>query len=81
MLLAAVAYFILPFDFIRHAAGDWFADDAALLAATIDLVSSHITSVSRRRITRLDKEVPTRRDTLEPRSGDRPGLALLHTAI
>ena len=29
-----------------------FADDAALLAATIDLVSSHITSASRRRITR-----------------------------
>jgi uncharacterized membrane protein YkvA (DUF1232 family) len=60
MLLAALAYFILPFDFIPDilpAIG--FADDAALLAATLALVASHITPVHRAAAARaLDKELP-----------------------
>jgi hypothetical protein len=47
MLLAALAYFILPFDFITDMLPVIrYADDAALLAATIALVSSHITPAS-----------------------------------
>jgi uncharacterized membrane protein YkvA (DUF1232 family) len=39
MLLAAIAYFILPFDFIPDfIAGLGFADDAALLTAVLALV-------------------------------------------
>jgi uncharacterized membrane protein YkvA (DUF1232 family) len=57
VLLAALAYFILPFDFIPVVIG--FADDAALLAATIALVSSHITPAHRAAAARaLDKELP-----------------------
>ena len=60
MLLAALAYFILPFDFIPDmlpVVG--FADDAALLAATIALVSSHITPAHRAAAAgALDKELP-----------------------
>src|SRR5215211_1629506 len=43
-LLGAIAYFILPFDFIPDmlpALG--FTDDAAILASAIRLVASHIT--------------------------------------
>jgi uncharacterized membrane protein YkvA (DUF1232 family) len=60
MLLAALAYFILPFDFIPDMLPViGFADDAALLAATIALVSSHITPVHRAAAARtLDKELP-----------------------
>jgi len=60
MLLAALAYFILPFDFIPDMLPViGFADDAALLGATIALVSSHITSVHRAAAARaLDKELP-----------------------
>jgi len=48
MLLATLAYFILPFDFIPDMLPViGFADDAALLAATIALVSSHITPAHR----------------------------------
>jgi len=48
MLLAALAYFILPFDFIPDMLPVIvFADDAALLASTIALVSSHISPVPR----------------------------------
>src|SRR5512142_2208911 len=48
MLLAALAYFILPFDFIPDMLPViGFADDAALLAATIALVSSNITPAHR----------------------------------
>ncbi|MGO8840060.1 MAG: YkvA family protein [Methyloceanibacter sp.] len=44
MLLAAIVYFILPFDLIPDIiAGLGFADDAALLTAVLALVSSHIT--------------------------------------
>jgi uncharacterized membrane protein YkvA (DUF1232 family) len=59
-LLAALAYFILPFDFIPDmlpAIG--FADDAALLAATIALVSSNIAPAHRAAAAcALDKELP-----------------------
>ena len=60
MLLAALAYFILPFDLIPDmipALG--FTDDAALLAAVIGLVSSHITPTHRAAAARaLGKELP-----------------------
>lgn len=60
MLLGALAYFILPFDFIPDMLPViGFADDAALLAATIPLVSSHITPVHRAAAARaLHKELP-----------------------
>ena len=62
MLLAAIAYFILPFDFIPDMiAGLGFADDAALLTAVVGLVASHITPVHRAAAARaLDKELPAR---------------------
>jgi uncharacterized membrane protein YkvA (DUF1232 family) len=48
MLLAALAYFVLPFDTIPDIlAGIGFSDDAAVLLATITLVRSHITPVHR----------------------------------
>ena len=60
MLLAALAYFILPFDLIPDmipALG--FTDDAALLAVVIGLVSSHITPTHRAAAARaLGKELP-----------------------
>ena len=50
MLLAAIAYFILPFDFVPDIiAGLGFADDAALVTAVVALVSAHITPNSPRR--------------------------------
>lgn len=62
MLLAAIAYFILPFDLIPDIiAGLGFADDAALITAVLALVSSHITPVHRAAAARaLDKELPPR---------------------
>src|SRR6202050_5757014 len=43
-LLGAIAYFILPFDFIPDVLPVFgFADDAAVLATAIRLVASHIT--------------------------------------
>ena len=59
MLLAAIAYFILPFDLIPDfIAGLGFADDAALITAVLALVSSHITPVHRAAAVRaLDKEL------------------------
>lgn len=60
MLLAALAYFILPFDLIPDmipALG--FTDDAALLTAVIGLVSSHVTFTYRAAAARaLGKELP-----------------------
>jgi uncharacterized membrane protein YkvA (DUF1232 family) len=48
MLLAALAYFVLPFDAIPDIlAGIGFSDDAAVLIATISLVRAHITPVHR----------------------------------
>src|SRR5262245_30309944 len=60
MLLAAIAYFILPFDFIPDVIlGLGFADDAALLTAVIGLVAAHITPTHRAAAARaLNKELP-----------------------
>jgi uncharacterized membrane protein YkvA (DUF1232 family) len=60
MLLAALAYFILPFDLVPDIiAGLGFADDIALLTAVIGMVSANITPVHRAAAARaLDKELP-----------------------
>jgi uncharacterized membrane protein YkvA (DUF1232 family) len=60
MLLAAIAYFILPLDFIPDiVAGLGFADVAALVTAVLALVSAHITPTHRAAAARaLDKELP-----------------------
>ena len=48
-LLGAIAYFILPFDFIPDMLPVLgFSDDAAVLASAIRLVASHITEDHRR---------------------------------
>ena len=62
MLLAALAYFILPIDIIPDMiAGLGFADDAALLTAVVGLVAVHITPTHRAAAARaLDKELPAR---------------------
>jgi len=47
-LLAALAYFILPVDAIPDIlAGVGFADDVTVLAATVAVVSAHITPAHR----------------------------------
>ena len=47
-LLGAIAYFILPFDFIPDMLPVLgFTDDAAVLAAAINLVATHITPIHR----------------------------------
>ena len=44
-LLGAIAYFVLPFDFMPDVLPVLgFTDDAAVLATAIRLVSGHITS-------------------------------------
>ena len=44
MLLAALVYFVVPFDIIPDfIIGLGFGDDATILAATIAMVASHIT--------------------------------------
>jgi uncharacterized membrane protein YkvA (DUF1232 family) len=60
MLLAAIAYFIIPLDFIPDIiVGLGFADDAALVTAVLALVSAHITPTHRAAAARaLDKELP-----------------------
>ena len=62
MLLAALAYFILPFDLIPDMLPILgFADDAALLTAVFGLVAAHITDTHRGAAARaLDKELPKR---------------------
>ena len=62
MLLAAIAYFILPVDLIPDMiAGLGFADDAALITAVVGLVAAHITPTHRAAAARaLDKELPAR---------------------
>ena len=48
MLLAALAYFVMPFDAIPDfVAGLGFTDDAAVLAGVIALVARHITPAHR----------------------------------
>lgn len=63
MLMAALAYFILPADLIPDIVlGLGFADDMALLTAVVGLVSSHITPTHRAAAARaLDKELPEQR--------------------
>jgi uncharacterized membrane protein YkvA (DUF1232 family) len=63
MLLAALAYFILPADLIPDIlAGLGFADGMALLTAVVGLVASHITPTHRAAAARaLDKELPAGR--------------------
>ena len=62
MLLAAIAYFILPIDLIPDMiAGLGFADDMALITAVVGLVAAHITPTHRAAAARaLDKELPPR---------------------
>jgi uncharacterized membrane protein YkvA (DUF1232 family) len=62
MLLAAIAYFILPADLIPDMiAGLGFADDMALLTAVVGMVASHITPTHRAAAARaLDKELPAK---------------------
>ncbi|KFB08637.1 hypothetical protein EL18_02890 [Nitratireductor basaltis] len=48
VLLAALAYFVLPFDTIPDVIlGLGFTDDAAVLAAALNMVRSHITPAHR----------------------------------
>jgi len=48
MLIAALAYFVLPFDFIPDMLPViGFADDAAVLATAIRMVAGHITPAHR----------------------------------
>jgi uncharacterized membrane protein YkvA (DUF1232 family) len=48
MLLAALAYFVLPFDAVPDLlVGIGFTDDVTVLLATIGLVRAHITEVHR----------------------------------
>ncbi|MGB6389322.1 MAG: YkvA family protein, partial [Methyloceanibacter sp.] len=60
MLLAAIAYFIVPLDLVPDiVAGLGFADDAALVTAVLALVSSHITPTHRAAAAQaLDQELP-----------------------
>ncbi len=60
MLLAALAYFIMPADLIPDIIlGLGFADDMALLTAVIGMVASHITPTHRAAAARaLGKELP-----------------------
>lgn len=53
VILAALAYFVIPFDAIPDfVAGLGFTDDAAVLAMAIGLVSRHITEEHRKRARR-----------------------------
>jgi uncharacterized membrane protein YkvA (DUF1232 family) len=53
VLLAALAYFVMPFDVIPDfIAGLGFTDDAAVMAMAIGLVSRHITQTHRKRARR-----------------------------
>ncbi|ODS01271.1 hypothetical protein AUC68_12665 [Methyloceanibacter methanicus] len=60
MLLATLAYFIMPIDVIPDiVTGLGFADDMALLTAVVGLVSANITPVHRAAAARaLDKDLP-----------------------
>jgi len=50
VLLAALAYFVMPFDLIPDfIAGFGFTDDAAVLAMAVSLVAGNITETHRRR--------------------------------
>ena len=64
MLLAVIAYFILPTDLMPDIVlGLGFADDAALLTGVLSLVSSHITPAHRTAAARaLEREFPGSED-------------------
>ena len=64
MLLAALAYFVVPTDLIPDfIAGLGFTDDATVLYATVGLVTSHIRDrhreQARRRLAELGLRAPT----------------------
>jgi uncharacterized membrane protein YkvA (DUF1232 family) len=59
VLLAALAYFVLPFDAVPDfLAGVGFSDDVTVLLATIALVRSHITPAHRAAAKRTLAERP-----------------------
>jgi len=61
ILLAALAYFVLPFDAIPDMiVGLGFTDDATILLATIGLVRAHITPVHREAARQALHDEPTR---------------------
>jgi uncharacterized membrane protein YkvA (DUF1232 family) len=76
MLLAALAYFVVPSDLIPDfVAGLGFTDDATVLFATLRLVAGHITDRHRdaahRRLAILGLRDPAARQEVEkPGSGD-----------
>ncbi len=61
MLLAALAYFVLPLDAVPDfLAGIGFGDDAAVIAGTIALVSKHISPLHRQKARKaLDMPPPS----------------------
>jgi uncharacterized membrane protein YkvA (DUF1232 family) len=62
-LLAALAYFILPTDFIPDfIAGFGFTDDATVLMAAIGVVSSHLTSAHREAARKALQKPPAGKD-------------------
>jgi uncharacterized membrane protein YkvA (DUF1232 family) len=62
ILLAALAYFVLPFDAIPDMiVGLGFTDDATILLATIGLVRAHITPIHREAARQALHDEPTRR--------------------
>lgn len=62
ILLAALAYFVLPFDAIPDMiVGLGFTDDATILLATIGLVRAHITPVHREAARQALHDEPTQR--------------------
>lgn len=60
MLLATLAYFIMPMDIIPDFfLGLGYADDAALITAVLGMVAAHITPTHRTAAARaLDRELP-----------------------
>ena len=80
-LLGAIAYFMLPFDFIPDMLPVLgFTDDAAVLATAIRMVASHITpehrAAARAALKRgIDGERGDRRNTVNSRPRSRAGLA------
>ncbi|MGF1592491.1 MAG: YkvA family protein [Kiloniellaceae bacterium] len=77
MLLAALAYFIVPIDLIPDfVAGLGFTDDATVLFATLRMVASHITDDHRERARRRLADLGLRDQAAEdasPRPETREG--------
>ena len=66
VLLGAIAYFILPFDFMPDMLPILgFTDDAAVLATAIRMVSSHITPDHREAARAALKRGTEAADTME----------------